>query len=177
MLGSRHTTYCLVQCLALRPPIAEWQDGFSIRADGTGGGRNGLREDVDCFPFASTGLTSFCASSVWWLIPSSHGSLALLSVLAVVPFPLPTVFLVPFHFSPRPDISHRISNLLSHRHSCDKGIIFLRSYLGAAKLQVVSCEQSSFCAKEYWIICSCSAKWKQAFFCSRLLALSIFLFL
>ena len=82
----------------LHPPVAEWQDGFSIRADGTGGGRNGLREDVDCFPFASTGLTSFCASSVGWLIPSSHGSLALLSVLAVVPFPLPTVFQVPFHF-------------------------------------------------------------------------------
>ena len=39
------------------------------------------------------------------------------------------------------------TNLLSHRHSCDKGIIFLRSYLGAVILQVVFCEQSSFCAK------------------------------
>ena len=52
-----------------------------------------------------------------------------------------------FILSPRPDISHRISNLLSHRHLCDKEIIFLRSYLGAVILQVVSCEQSSFCAK------------------------------
>ena len=77
--------------------MAEWQDGFSIRAYGTGGGRNGLREDVDRSPFASTGLTSYCASSVWWLIPSCHGSLALLSVLSVVPFPLPTVFQVPLH--------------------------------------------------------------------------------
>lgn len=48
----------------LRPPIAEQHDGFSIRADGAGGERNGQREDDDGFPFASTGLTAFCASSV-----------------------------------------------------------------------------------------------------------------
>ncbi|MBQ6203182.1 MAG: hypothetical protein IJK46_03730 [Prevotella sp.] len=48
----------------LRPPIAEQQDGFFIRADGTGGERNERREDYDSSPLASTGLTAFCASSV-----------------------------------------------------------------------------------------------------------------
>ena len=63
-------------------------------------------------------------------------------------FRCPPSFWFFFILSPRPDISHRISsNLLSHRLSCDKGIIFLRSYLEAVILQVVSCEQSSFCAK------------------------------
>ena len=115
--------------LKLRPPIAEWQDGFSFRADGTGGGRNGLREDVDGFPFASTGLYDGIFQAVIVHSPYCPFWPSCL-------FRYPPSFRFLFIHSPRSDISHCISNLLSHRHSCDRGYHF------SAKLPL-SCQTAS----------------------------------